>query len=139
MKRVLVLGCCLTILASGCVFPTDTSPVVGVSIEDVTEEQRDGSVAFSGSLEVLDHYSDDFLIEDVRVEFVDEADSVMKTLEVGPIRNTSFKAEISTELAHPPRRVLIRTGKIRTGADVDIHQLRRDDDGNLEYFYADEE
>lgn len=135
MKREVIIGCCLLTLFSGCIGAMETSPGIDVGISDVSEQQQNGEVRFNGTLEVLDHYGGEFLINDVRVEFVEESGAVMRTVHVGPIHNTSFQRNISIDLAEPPERVLIQTGKIETRATVGIYGMRRNETGGFEYYY----
>lgn len=135
MRTELMLVCCLLVVFAGCIGgPTERNPDVDVSIVNATEQSQNGSIAFNGEVAVLDVYGGQFVIENVRVKFKNESDTVMKTISVGTIHNTSFRRNISAVLPVPPERVVIRADVIKTDATVDVHGLKRNQDGKLEDF-----
>lgn len=136
MKRAFLLCCSLSILLSGCVLPTETSPpTVDIGITDVSEHRQNNEITFNGTLEILDYYGGDFVIEDVRIEFLGETGEVLRTVRIGAIQNTSFRRQIAANLSRPPGTVRIRTGEIETDASVAIHGLERNGTGGLDSYY----
>lgn len=140
LRRTLPFVCCLLVLLSGCVvFPTESEPpTVSVTVVNVTEETQNGETKFSGELVALDHYSGRFNIEDIHIVFVNGGGEPLRKLKIGTTRTTSFRKNISTTLPEPSREVLIKTGKTRSGANIDLFFLRRNASGGLEYYLAED-
>ena len=132
MKTVQVFVCLLVVLA-GCSGP----PSVDVAIEDISERDENGRVVFTGELAVLDDYGGDFLIEDVRVIFESETGDELKLIDIGTIRDTSFRQNVSVTLDEKPSRVVIEAENVNSGADIVFHGLRRNESGGYESFEQD--
>lgn len=125
----------LIVVIAGCsIGPTERRPDIDVGIVNVTEETQNGSTNFHGEVAILDSYEGTFRIEDLRVEFRDDSNELMKSVAVGTVRNTSYRQTVSVILATPPEQVLLRASSVETDAEIDAHGLKRNESGVLTDF-----
>lgn len=125
--RSLVLGLVLLIALSGCHQPP---PGWSMKASGHTVEEGD-EVRFLGNVR-LDGMHPNTTVSGIRVEFRDENDSLLRTVEIGTFRPGRDRAELNETFDQPPESVLIKVESVNTPENYewDIRGLQRSDTGD---------
>ena len=133
-KLIAILGLCFLLALAGCGDPI--SPEAEIDLEDVSGEGE--QVRFVGNV-TLDGGSYNATIHDVRLRFVADNGSEIRTIHVGTLTvndSRRFKrVGFNVTVARPPEalRLRIGTGDTPEGVGFTVWGLKLDDEGELLY------
>lgn len=113
----------------------------GLSVTGTSEQFRNGSVVFRGTVALQGSLGAGAIVNDVRVVFRGGANETIATTTVGtlsigtlPDAEPHPRATISVELPEPPEIVILEIGRVETENTIEVYGLRRTQTGEFEAY-----
>jgi hypothetical protein len=108
---------------------------IDVAIENVSVQEQDRQVRFTGEFAVLDKADrDDFRMVGVQVVFEDERGAKIATVDIGTVREAPSRRNLTMTLDERPQRVLIETESVRADQNIVVYGLNRTGNNQYEHF-----